>query len=140
MESEDEIVDIPKTMERFFGCSGTMLKPSPSTVAALIKKIPQGRVTTLDALCKKLAKDFKTAVACPSTTEKSLCLAAAKSVEEHLKLPYWRVLKKSGELNHKFPNGIEGQAVNLSGEGHEIVPTKKSKMVKDFERLLFHFP
>lgn len=134
MESQDEIVDIPKTMERFFGCAGKMLQPSPATVAAVIVKIPKGWVITIDALCKKLAKDFKTEVACPATTEKSLCLAAATSIEENLKLPYWRVLKKSGELNAKYPHGIEGQAAHLIKEGHVMVATKKSKTVSDFEQ------
>lgn len=59
MESEDEIVNIPKTMERFFGCSGTMLKPSPSTVAALIKKIPKGQLTTLDAPLQKTGEELQ---------------------------------------------------------------------------------
>lgn len=139
MESKDTIVSIPKTMEKYFGCSGKMLKPSPNTVASLIKKIPEGRVATIDALCKKLAKKFKTEIACPATTEKSLCLAATESVTKNTRLPYWRVLKKNGELIRKLPNGIEGHAANLVKEGHKIVSTSKSKSLKDFEGVLHHF-
>ena len=136
MESQDTIVSIPKTMEKYFGCSGKMLKPSPSTVASLITTIPKGRVSTIDAVCKKLARKFKTEVACPATTEKSLCLAAAESVTKNTRLPYWRVLKKSGELIRKLPNGIEGHAADLTKEGHKIVSTSKSKGVEDFESVL----
>lgn len=139
MEPQNEIVDIPKTMEKFFGCSGKMLKPSPATVAAAIRKIKRGQVTTIGALCKKLAQDFKTEATCPATLEKSLCLAATRSIAENKTLPYWRVLKNSGELNRKFPDGVEGQAANLIGEGHEIIPAKKSIIVKDFENLLYRF-
>lgn len=139
MEPQDTIVSIPKTMEKYFGCSGKMLKPSPSTVAALIKKIPEGRVATLDSLCKTLAKKFKTEITCPATTEKSLCLAATESVTNNTCLPYWRVLKKNGELIRKLPNGVEGHATNLMKEGHKIVSTSKSKGLKDFESVLHHF-
>ena len=139
MEPQDTIVNIPKTMEKYFGCSGKMLKPSPNTVASIIKKIPEGRVATIDALCKILAKKFKTEIACPATTEKSLCLAATESVAKNTRLPYWRVLKKNGELIRKLPNGIEGHAANLVKEGHKIVSTSKSKALKDFEGVLHHF-
>ena len=139
MEPQDVIVDIPKTMEKFFGFTGKMLKPSPDTVASVIKKIPKGRVATLDTVCERLANNFKTEVACPATTEKSLCLAATESVEKNKHLPYWRVLKKSGELIRKFPNGIEGHAENLVKEGHKIVSTNKSKGVEGFESVLHRF-
>lgn len=139
MESQDTIVNIPKTMEKFFGCSGKMLKPSPSTVALLVRKIPEGRVATIDALCKILSKKFKTEVTCPATTEKSLCLAATESVVKSTDLPYWRVLKRSGELIRKLPDGIEGQTENLMKEGHQIVSTGKSKGVKNFELVLHRF-
>ena len=136
MEPQDVIVSIPKTMEKYFGCAGKMLKPSPSTVASLVKSIPKGRVATIDALCKKLAKKYQTEVACPATTEKSLCLAAAESIEKNTRLPYWRLLKKSGELIQKLPGGIKGHAACLAKEGHKIVSTSKSKGVQDFESVL----
>ena len=139
MEPQDTIVNIPETMEKYFGCSGKMLKPSPNTVASIIKKIPEGRVATIDTMCKKLAKKFKTEIACPATTEKSLCLAATESVTKNTRLPYWRVLKKNGELIRKLPNGVEGHAANLMKEGHKIISTSTSKGLKDFESVLHQF-
>ena len=35
--------------------------------------------------------------------------------------PYWRTLKANGELNEKYPNGIEAQKEKLEAEGHTIV-------------------
>jgi len=139
MESQDAIVSIPKTMEKYFGCSGKMLKPSPSTVASLIESIPEGRVATIDTICKILAKKFKTEITCPATTEKSLCLAATESVTNNTRLPYWRVLKKNGELIRKLPNGVEGHAANLMKEGHKIISTSTLKGLKDFESALHQF-
>ncbi len=139
MGSENIIVNIPKTMEKFFGCSGKMLKPSPSTVASFIRKIPKGKVATLNVLCEMLAKKFKTEVTCPTTTEKSLCLAATESITNKTLLPYWRVLKKNGDLIRKLPSAGEYQAVLLTKEGHKIVASGKSKALKGFERVLHRF-
>ena len=43
---EDVIVEIPENRLKFFGDAGKMLLPSSATVAALIKKIPEHKLTT----------------------------------------------------------------------------------------------
>jgi len=50
--------------------------------------------------------------------------------------PYWRTLKSKGELNEKYPGGVEAQAALLKGEGHTILPgkSKKPPTVKDWEQ------
>lgn len=35
--------------------------------------------------------------------------------------PYWRHLKTNGELNTKYPNGVEAQKEKLEAEGHSAV-------------------
>jgi len=47
-------------------------------------------------------------------------------------------LKSKGELNEKYPGGVEGQAEKLKAEGHSIEADKKGKprRVKDFEKVL----
>ena len=52
--------------------------------------------------------------------------------------PYWRTLKSKGELNVKYPEGLEGQAARLEQEGHIIEHDRKGqpKKVKDFEKSL----
>jgi len=52
--------------------------------------------------------------------------------------PYWRTLKSKGELNGKYPGGVEAQAARLKAEGHTIEPDKGKKppKVKDFEKVL----
>ena len=52
--------------------------------------------------------------------------------------PYWRTLKSKGELNEKYPGGVEAQATHLKAEGHTIEVDKagKPKRVKDFEKVL----
>lgn len=52
--------------------------------------------------------------------------------------PYWRTLKAKGELNEKYPGGVEAQAARLREEGHTIEPDRnqKPRRVKDFEKAL----
>ena len=52
--------------------------------------------------------------------------------------PYWRTLKSSGELNEKYPGGVDAQATRLREEGHviELGKGKKPPKVKDFEKAL----
>jgi len=52
--------------------------------------------------------------------------------------PYWRTLKSKGELNEKYPGGLEAQAIRLRAEGHtiELGKNNKPRKVKDFEKEL----
>ena len=52
--------------------------------------------------------------------------------------PYWRTIKSGGELNEKYPGGVEAQAANLRAEGHTIEPGRdgKPRRVNDFEKSL----
>ena len=52
--------------------------------------------------------------------------------------PYWRTIKSKGELNEKYPGGVDAQAVRLREEGHAIEASrgKKPPKVKDFEQKL----
>ena len=52
--------------------------------------------------------------------------------------PYWRTIKSKGELNEKYPGGVEAQATHLREEGHPIELSKNNKprKVRDFEKAL----
>ena len=52
--------------------------------------------------------------------------------------PYWRTLKGKGELNEKYPGGLDAQARKLKAEGHtiELDRAGKPKRVKDWESKL----
>ena len=54
--------------------------------------------------------------------------------------PYWRALKANGELNPKYPGGVEAQKEKLETEGHTIVKKGRTNIryyVKDYEKVLF---
>ena len=55
-------------------------------------------------------------------------------------LPYWRTLKADGELNEKYPGGVESQKKQLEAEGHTIITKGRTNIryfVKDWEKNLF---
>jgi len=125
---EDEIVVIPKTMEKFFGCSGKMVKPSIKTVKQIVEQIPKGKLYTLEQIKEKLAFDFNVQTACPASINKALLILS----KEEKPICYWRVIKKKGELISKFPDGVEGHGLLLEIEGFEIDTSKKYPIVFEF--------
>jgi alkylated DNA nucleotide flippase Atl1 len=132
---KDLIVDIPKERIKFFGGAGKMLLPSPATVAALIKKIPEHKLATTHLLCKELTHQFKVQGTCPVTTRKALENIAHDSSE---KVAYWRVINANGGLFGRFPGGIENQAAQLRKEGFALEGKGKVLKVKNFRENLAH--
>lgn len=131
-----KIVDDPKGR-------GKMLIPRPIDVDALMRRIPRGKLATVDQLRERLAKDCHADLTCPLTAGIFMRIAA-EAAEEDLRrgetmiTPYWRVVKADGSLNEKFPGGVEAQAVRLKEEGHTVEPSKGKKppRVKGFEKAL----
>jgi hypothetical protein len=70
-------------------------------------------------------------------------MAARAAVEDEVEgkkdvTPYWRTLKGKGELNEKYPGGLDAQAKKLKAEGHiiEVDKAGRPKRVKDWESKL----
>jgi hypothetical protein len=136
MESQDAIVDIPQDRVKFFGGTGKMLLPSPATVAALIKKIPERKLITTNLLCKELTDQFRVRGTCPVTTQRALQAIAHDSSN---KIAYWRVINTNGGLIARFPGGAAGQAALLREEGFSIDTKGKIPKVKNFRESLVRF-
>ena len=95
-------------------------------------------VITSDAIRNYLARQFGADSTCPLTAGIFINLAAQASLERGVgTTPYWRTLKKDGELNDKYPDGIDGQKLRLEMEGHTILQKGKRYFVKDYEKSLF---
>jgi hypothetical protein len=53
--------------------------------------------------------------------------------------PYWRTLKANGELNEKYPGGVEAQKEKPETEVHTILQKARKNIkyfVKDYESVL----
>jgi len=108
-------------------------------VNELMSKVPKGKVTTLKSICEKLAKKHKTKWCCSLTTGIFITIVGNAAEEMGTKVPWWRTLKNGGELNPKFPGGIEKQKSLLVKEGHEFIKRGKTNIkyfVKDYEKKL----
>lgn len=121
--------------------TGTMVIPAPREVDALMKQVPKGRVVTINELRAALAKKHKADFACPITTGIFSWIAAhaaAEAAAEGAKrvTPYWRTLKAGGEVNPKYPGGVDALAKRLRLEGHKIVNKGKRMLVADYEAKL----
>ncbi len=71
---------------------------------------------------------------CTLTTGIFITTAANAAEETKGDTPYWRTLKNNGELNKKYPGGLERQRRLLKKEGHTIINKGKRLFVKDFEK------
>lgn len=137
-----KIEEVTKTMSQKWG-TGKFVIPAPLEVDEIMKKVPYGKLTTINQIRGILAKKHKVNFACPITSG-IFAWTAAHAAEEDFAdgkkdiTPYWRTLKSTGELNDKYPGGIESQVKRLEAEGHVIEPAKgkKSPKVKDFEKKL----
>jgi hypothetical protein len=128
-------------MSRRWG-EGTMVIPAPIEVDALMKQVPKGRLVTINELRAALAAKHKVTFACPLTTGIFSWIAAHAASEAEAEgarriTPYWRTLKAGGELNPKYPGGIEDLAKRLKAEGHRIVRKGKRWLVDGYEKTLF---
>lgn len=139
---EPKIVEVPDKWAARIG-HGKMLVPTPLLVDAAIRKIPRGKLVTVNILRDYLAHVHKADITCPLTTGIFLNIAAQTAEEDKEKgkiriTPYWRVLKEGGSLNPKFPGGVHKQAGYLKKEGYDITREKKGNgyMVNDFEKKL----
>jgi hypothetical protein len=126
----------PKLIARFKGTQ--MLVAPPMAYDEVMKSVPFGRLITADYIRNYLAKKHGADFTCPLTAGMFINIAAHASVERDTdKTPYWRTLKKDGELNEKYPDGIENQRMYLELEGHTVIQKGKKYYVKDYEKNLF---
>jgi hypothetical protein len=135
-----KVAPIDCTKSKRWG-EGTFVIPAPLEVDAAMKRIRRGRLTTIDAIRKALAKKHGTTIACPMTTGIFAWIAAHAADEMETAgrkrvTPYWRTLKTGGELNPKYPGGIKNLRARLAAEGHRVVAKGKRYFVADFERAL----
>jgi hypothetical protein len=138
-----KVCKIDSTKSKRWG-TGTFVIPAPMEVNELMRRVPKGRLATIDGLRKVLARRHGATIACPITTGIFAWIsahAAAEAGAEGKKntAPYWRTLKSNGELNPKYPGGIAGLKRKLSTEGHRVIQKGKRFFVEGFQERLFPF-
>ncbi len=111
----------------------------PSDVNAIMNQVPKGKLITLTQICEQLAKKHGAQYCCTLTTGIFVTIAANAAGESGSDTPYWRTIKNTGELNPKYPGGIEKQKALLAQEGYTIIQRGRKHIryfVKDYEKYL----
>lgn len=107
-------VEIITEKQRKIWGTGTIVIPAPQEVDELMKKVPRGKVTTINEIRALLARRHKSTIACPITTGIFVSISA-RAAEEDTKegkkrgTPYWRTLKSGGELNARYRVELKGK-------------------------------
>jgi hypothetical protein len=119
----------------------TMVIPSPAEVDEAMRRVPKGRLATINEIRACLANKHGTDIACPMTTGIFAWIAAHAAEESRTAgkkdlTPYWRTLKTGGELNPKYPGGIPALRKLLAAEGHKVVKKGGRFLVADFDKKL----
>lgn len=106
-----------------------------------MKRIPYGKLMTVGKIREYFAKQNHADFTEPITAGIFVSIVAwASEQRTEDKTPYWRTLKAKGELNAKYPGGIEAQKEKLEAEGHTIIQKGRKNIryyVKDYENSLF---
>ena len=138
--------DLPKVekitdkMSKRWG-TGTVVIPAPMEVDEVMRRVPEGKIITINEIRATLARKHKATIGCPITTG-IFAWVAANAAEEHRQkgksniTPYWRTLKTGGIINPKYPGGVEAQKKLLEKEGHKVVQKGKRHIVIDYEKSL----
>lgn len=145
-EKLNDAKDLPKIVEmddeaiRRWGGKKLAI-PTPKEVDSLMKKVPKGKLQTVNTIREKVAKKYKADIGCPICSGIFSVISAHVAAEEiaggkREVTPFWRTLKSNGELNPKYPGGIDFQADQLKKEGFEIDHSRKIPRVKDFAKYL----
>ena len=133
-----QIITDEKSIEKYGG--NKMYFAPPVDYDRVMRRIPYGKVTTVgeirDYFARLTGADFTE----PITAGIFVSIAAWASYQRSEdETPYWRTLKANGELNEKYPGGIEAQKQKLEAEGHTIIQRGRKNIrcyVKDYEKVL----
>ena len=92
-----KVEEITEKMSKRWG-SGTVVIPAPREVDAIMKKVPKGKLITINEIRSTLAEKHNATIGCPITTGIFAWVAAHAAEEQRREgkkdiTPYWRTLK-----------------------------------------------
>lgn len=128
-----------KSIEKYGGSK--MYFAPPLDYDAVMRRVPVGKVITVGNIREYFAAQNNADFTDPITAGIFCSIAAWASFQrEDDKTPYWRTLKANGELNPKYPGGVEEQKKLLESEGFTVITKGRTNIryyVKDYEKFLF---
>lgn len=136
-----QIVTDPATIRKYGG--DRMYFAPPIDYDRAMRRVPRGMVTTVGEIRASFAREAGADFTEPITAGVFVSIAAWASFQRQVdETPYWRTLKAGGELNPKYPGGIEAQREKLEAEGHTVIRRGRKNFryyVEDYEKVLYRF-
>ena len=137
-----QVVTDPGTIERYGG--DRMYFAPPVDYDRAMRLVPFGRLTTITDIREHFARENGADFTEPITAGIFVSIAAWASFQRGRvdETPYWRTLKAGGELNPKYPGGVEAQKARLEAEGHTVVRRGRKNIryyVDGYEKALYSF-
>lgn len=133
-----EITD-EKSIEKYGG--RRMYFAPPLAYDEIMRRVSKGKVITVGDIRAYFAAQNNADFTDPITAGIFCSIAAWASFQRmEDETPYWRTLKANGELNPKYPGGVEEQKKLLEAEGHTIIKKGRTNIryyVKDYEKYLY---
>ena len=134
-----QIVTDQATIQKYGG--ERMYFAPPIAYDALMRAVPRGKVITRGEIRAHLARQNGADFTDPITAGICVSIAAWASAQRAGdETPYWRTLKAGGELNPKYPGGVQAQRERLEAEGHTVLRKGRKHLryyVKDYQEVLF---
>lgn len=134
-----QIITDSRSIEKYGG--ERMYFAPPVYYDEIMRRVPAGKLLTVGRIREYLAKKAGADFTEPITAGTFISIAAwASHQRTEDKTPYWRTLKAGGELNPKYPGGVEAQRALLESEGHKVVQRGRTNIryfVKDYEGAVF---
>ena len=134
-----QIITDKKSIEKYGG--NRMYFAPPADYDRVMKQVPCGKVITVGKIREYFAQLSGADFTEPITAGIFVSIAAWASCQRSDdETPYWRTLKADGELNPKYPGGVEAQKEKLEAEGHTVICKGRTNIryfVKDYEEKLF---
>ena len=134
-----QVITDPKSIAKYGG--ERMFFAPPIDYDRVMRRIPEGRLTTVGAIREHFARAAGADFTDPITAGIFVSIVAwASSQRAGDETPYWRTLKANGELNPKYPGGVQAQRERLQAEGHTVISKGRTNIryyVQDYEGALF---
>lgn len=134
-----QIVTDKKTIEKYGG--EKMYFAPPMDYDRVMKQVPKGKLLTVGMIREYFARQNGADFTEPITAGVFVSIAAwASHQRQDDPTPYWRTLKAGGELNPKYPGGVEAQKEKLEAEGHTVLTRGRTNLkyyVKEYEKALW---
>lgn len=134
-----QVITDPASIEKYGG--DRMYFAPPIDYDRVMRRVPFGKLTTVGKIREHFARASGADFTEPITAGIFVSIAAWASYQRAGdETPWWRTLKANGELNQKYPGGVEAQKARLEAEGHTIIQKGRTNIryfVKDYEDALF---